>query len=78
MQLAVRLLNEELHHVIIARGATVKDALVALRRQIGLKADADYSLYVRQRTPEGRDIFACLPDVMNAEEAEALARKYYS
>jgi FERM central domain len=60
--------------VLVARGASVKDVLVSLRRIIGLKADADFSLCMRSENPStGHDTFACLPDVMSAEEAEALA-----
>lgn len=72
-QMNVRLLDNTLLHVTVAKGGTVKDVLVNLRRQLGVRADADYSLYLRQLSAEGRDIFACLPDVMSAEEADALA-----
>lgn len=52
----------------------MKDVLVSLRRIIGLKADGDFSLFLRTENPStGHDTFACLPDVMSAEEAEAMA-----
>lgn len=73
LNVSVRLLDGTLHHVLVARGATVKDVLVALRRIIGLRADADFSLELRTIAADGRETFACLPDVMPAEEAEALA-----
>jgi len=72
LQVTVRLLDGTVHHVLVAKGATVKDVLVALRRIVGVKADADFSLALRSITPEGHDQIACLPDVMSAEEAEAL------
>lgn len=73
MQISIRLLDDSVHHVVVSRGATVKDVLVAFRRLLSLHADADFSLYLRQKTAEGLDTFACLPDVMSAAEAEALA-----
>lgn len=36
MQLPVRLLDGTCHHVVVAKGATVKDVLVALRRCVAL------------------------------------------
>lgn len=76
LQISFRLLDDTLHHIIVSKGATIKDVLVAARRLLVVRADADYSLYLKQATPDGRDVFACLPDVMPAEEADALARKY--
>jgi hypothetical protein len=63
------LLDGTQYHVVVALGATVKDVLVALRRQLGLQADSDYSLYLRHRTPDGHDVFTCMPDVLSVEEA---------
>lgn len=77
-------------------GATVKDALILFRDSLGLHADADYSLFLRQRNADGEDVseaargsrasipgiisrpqvFATLPDVLSAEEAEGLAREW--
>jgi hypothetical protein len=72
-QMDVRLLDDSLLHATVTKGATVKDVLVTLRRQLGLRADADYSLYLRQTQPDGTHVFAALPDVMAADQADALA-----
>lgn len=71
----ISLLNAEQFTVPTYDNATVKDAIIALRNQLGLRADAQYSLFLKDIS-RGRPMFTVLPDVMSIEEAEGLARKF--
>lgn len=79
LQLAVGLLDGTPCPLpVMPHGATVKDAMVAIRAELGLRADADFSLFLFTRngaSASGRDDFICLPDVTPLEEAEQLARE---
>lgn len=68
--LSVHLLDRTVLSVTLPRSGSVMEACISIRTQLGLKADADYSLYLRQTDTAGRDNFTCLPDILPVEEAE--------
>ena len=72
LTLSVHLLDGTVVRPVVHKGATVRDVLLVVRRKLGLEADADFSLFMRDAT-HGDDHFTCLPDSMLAEEADACA-----
>ena len=72
LTLSVYFLDGTVNRVSVPPRATVRDVLLTLRAQIGLHADADFSLFLRESSLSG-DTFHCLPDSMRAEEADAQA-----
>eukprot|EP01138_Halocafeteria_seosinensis_P004744 gb/GECG01004851.1/.p1 GENE.gb/GECG01004851.1/~~gb/GECG01004851.1/.p1 ORF type:complete len:959 (+),score=151.97 gb/GECG01004851.1/:1-2877(+) len=68
----IELLNSEKFTVPVSTNATVKDTIIALRNQIGLRADAQYSLFLKDSS-RARPMFTVLPDIMSIDEAEGLA-----
>ena len=72
LTLSVYFLDGTLNRVSVPANATVHDVLLTLRGNIGLRADADFSLFLREVSLSG-DVFHCLPDAMRAEDADAQA-----
>lgn len=71
---SVRLLDGTALPLSLPQGATVKDALLSIRGDVGLRADSDFSLFLATRHPDtGRDDFVALPDVLPLHEAVNLA-----
>lgn len=73
--ITVLLMDNSPIRVHCAPRATVHDACLDVRKQLGLMADADFSLFVRETSSAGRTSFVCLPDGMSIEDADAAACK---
>lgn len=72
--LHISLLDGTKFNILVHAGGTVRDALVSLRERLGLTSDADFSLFLRDKTG-GREHFTVIPDISTAEEAESTAAR---